>query len=94
VEELDRPDLKSKPMAVGGMGMITTANYEVQRQQQRIAAAVHGSSSAWQQCMAAAVHGSSARLQCGVADCGEAVRSYACTGLQLYSAASAVSQRS
>jgi nucleotidyltransferase/DNA polymerase involved in DNA repair len=30
VEELDRPDLKSKPMAVGGMGMITTANYEVQ----------------------------------------------------------------
>jgi nucleotidyltransferase/DNA polymerase involved in DNA repair len=33
VEELDRPDLKSKPMAVGGMGMITTANYEVQWQQ-------------------------------------------------------------
>ncbi|KAF6260719.1 hypothetical protein COO60DRAFT_856036 [Scenedesmus sp. NREL 46B-D3] len=31
VEELDRPDLKSKPMAVGGMGMITTANYEARK---------------------------------------------------------------
>jgi nucleotidyltransferase/DNA polymerase involved in DNA repair len=41
VEELDRPDLKSKPMAVGGMGMITTANYEVQRQ--HCTTAVHGS---------------------------------------------------
>lgn len=29
VEELDQPELKSKPMAVGGMGMISTANYEV-----------------------------------------------------------------
>jgi nucleotidyltransferase/DNA polymerase involved in DNA repair len=27
VEELDRPGLKDKPMAVGGMGMICTANY-------------------------------------------------------------------
>uniref|UniRef100_A0A383WPR7 DNA polymerase kappa n=1 Tax=Tetradesmus obliquus TaxID=3088 RepID=A0A383WPR7_TETOB len=31
VEELDRPDLASKPMAVGGMGMITTANYEARK---------------------------------------------------------------
>jgi nucleotidyltransferase/DNA polymerase involved in DNA repair len=27
VEELDQPALKDKPMAVGGMGMICTANY-------------------------------------------------------------------
>jgi len=27
VEMLDRPDLKDKPMAVGGMGMLSTANY-------------------------------------------------------------------
>lgn len=27
VEELDQPGLKDKPMAVGGMGMICTANY-------------------------------------------------------------------
>eukprot|EP00127_Corallochytrium_limacisporum_P004532 Clim_evm2s167 gene=Clim_evmTU2s167 len=26
-EELDRPELKTKPMAVGGTGMLTTANY-------------------------------------------------------------------
>ncbi|OZJ04017.1 hypothetical protein BZG36_03765 [Bifiguratus adelaidae] len=31
VEELDRPDLKTKPMAVGGMGMLTTANYEARK---------------------------------------------------------------
>lgn len=29
VEELDQPELKNKPMAVGGIGMICTANYEV-----------------------------------------------------------------
>ncbi len=29
VEELERPELRTIPMAVGGMGMITTANYEV-----------------------------------------------------------------
>ncbi|KAJ3128202.1 hypothetical protein HK098_004948 [Nowakowskiella sp. JEL0407] len=31
VEELDRPELKTKPMAVGGMGMLTTANYEARK---------------------------------------------------------------
>eukprot|EP00803_Ostreobium_quekettii_P007518 evm.model.scf_237.8 EVM.evm.TU.scf_237.8 scf_237:50809-52710(-) len=29
VEERDRPELKSQPMAVGGKSMISTANYEV-----------------------------------------------------------------
>ena len=29
VEERDNPALKAVPMAVGGMGMITTANYTV-----------------------------------------------------------------
>jgi hypothetical protein len=28
-EERDKPALKDLPMAVGGMGMITTANYHV-----------------------------------------------------------------
>ena len=27
VEELEQPALKSKPFAVGGIGMISTANY-------------------------------------------------------------------
>ena len=31
VEELDDPTLKSKPMAVGGLGMICTANYEARK---------------------------------------------------------------
>jgi DNA polymerase kappa len=31
VEELDQPHLKAKPMAVGGMGMICTANYEARK---------------------------------------------------------------
>ncbi|KAJ3152104.1 hypothetical protein HDU86_005949 [Geranomyces michiganensis] len=31
VEELDNPDLKSKPMAVGGIGMLCTANYEARK---------------------------------------------------------------
>lgn len=30
VETLSDPSLKGKPMAVGGMSMISTANYEVQ----------------------------------------------------------------
>lgn len=30
VETLREPSLKGKPMAVGGMSMISTANYEVQ----------------------------------------------------------------
>jgi DNA polymerase kappa len=29
VETLSNPSLKGKPMAVGGMSMISTANYEV-----------------------------------------------------------------
>lgn len=29
VEERDNPALKDVPMAVGGIGMITTANYKV-----------------------------------------------------------------
>ncbi|KAL6771591.1 POLK1 [Auxenochlorella protothecoides x Auxenochlorella symbiontica] len=31
VEERDRPDLKAKPFAVGGIGMISTANYVARR---------------------------------------------------------------
>lgn len=31
VETLNNPSLKGKPMAVGGMSMISTANYEVLR---------------------------------------------------------------
>ena len=31
VEELDDPTLKSKPMAVGGLGMVCTANYEARK---------------------------------------------------------------
>ncbi|KAI9093798.1 polymerase-like protein, kappa [Phlyctochytrium arcticum] len=31
VEELYRPDLKNKPMAVGGMSMLSTANYEARK---------------------------------------------------------------
>ncbi|KAJ3178656.1 hypothetical protein HDU87_003479 [Geranomyces variabilis] len=31
VEELDNPELKSKPMAVGGIGMLCTANYEARK---------------------------------------------------------------
>ncbi len=31
VEELDQPDLKTKPMAVGGMSMLCTANYEARK---------------------------------------------------------------
>ncbi|RUS30875.1 DNA-directed polymerase kappa [Jimgerdemannia flammicorona] len=31
VEERDRPELKSKPMAVGSLGMLTTANYEARK---------------------------------------------------------------
>ncbi|EGD80252.1 hypothetical protein PTSG_13123 [Salpingoeca rosetta] len=31
VEERDNPDLKGKPMAVGGMKMLTTANYEARK---------------------------------------------------------------
>ena len=31
VEELDRPELKTKPMAVGGMSMLSTANYEARK---------------------------------------------------------------
>lgn len=31
VEELDQPALKDKPMAVGGMGMICTANYAARK---------------------------------------------------------------
>lgn len=31
VEELDDPTLKSKPMAVGGLGMICTANYAARK---------------------------------------------------------------
>ncbi|KND00532.1 uncharacterized protein SPPG_04842 [Spizellomyces punctatus DAOM BR117] len=31
VEELDRPELKNKPMAVGGMSMLSTANYEARK---------------------------------------------------------------
>lgn len=29
VETLDNPSLRGRPMAVGGMSMISTANYEV-----------------------------------------------------------------
>lgn len=35
VEELDNPQLKTVPMAVGGTGMITTANYLVRQHQQQ-----------------------------------------------------------
>ena len=31
VEILDNPELEHKPMAVGGMGMISTANYEARK---------------------------------------------------------------
>lgn len=31
VEERDNPELKGKPMAVGGMKMLTTANYEARK---------------------------------------------------------------
>jgi hypothetical protein len=40
VEELDQPSLKNQPMAVGGLGMICTANYEVRLQQHSVPIAI------------------------------------------------------
>jgi DNA polymerase kappa len=31
VEQLDNPSLRDKPFAVGGMSMISTANYEARK---------------------------------------------------------------
>ncbi|KAJ3187432.1 hypothetical protein HDU85_006720 [Gaertneriomyces sp. JEL0708] len=42
VEERDRPELKTRPMAVGGMSMLSTANYEGTKQGEPVAPSVGG----------------------------------------------------
>ena len=41
VEIRDRPELADKPVAVGGIGMISTANYVARRQRATMAARAH-----------------------------------------------------